>query len=262
MTFATDIQNVLIGFVALFPAINPIGNACALNPYFSGISREEQWLSHCVLLLIYLIDKPLYRKLVLKLFGLSVPLIRLAGRILICKIGWDFLFNNGGYLHKGSIIGSKEAILSRKLFYPISFPMMAGAGTISALFMLGSQSSMAGIWKYLLDSSVIVVSIIGVCITVLLSYSSANTLIHRFSRNNEIIINRIVAFLIFAVGLQIGLSMRFRKDFYMTITLKCRNKALYNKSLSKNRVTITFLSFLRGRSSRQGLHACQRFGHF
>jgi len=207
MTFATYIQNVLIGFIALFPVINPIGNAFALNPYFSGVSRRERkaMALRIALYCFYICVISLFTgSWILKLFGLSVPVIRLAGGLLICKIGWDFLFNDGGDVHKLSAAGSKEAILSQKLFYPISFPMTAGAGTISVLFMLGSQSSMVSIWEYFRDSSAIVFSIIGVCFTVFFSYSNANTLIHRLSKNNEMIINRIMAFLIFSVGLQIG----------------------------------------------------------
>ena len=207
MTLATYIQNVLIGFVALFPVMNPIGNAFALNPYFSGVSRIERrkMAFRIALYSFYICLITLFSgSWILKLFGLSVPVIRLAGGILICKIGWDFLFNDGGGVHHDRAAGGEEAILSQKLFYPISFPMTAGAGTISVLFMLGSQSSMVGLGGYLLDTSAIIISIIGVCLIVFFAYSNANSLIKRMGKSNEMMINRIMAFLIFAVGLQIG----------------------------------------------------------
>jgi multiple antibiotic resistance protein len=48
------------------------------------------------------------------------------------------------------------------------------------------------------------VSIIGICLLIFLFYLNTNRLISYIGSHNEVIINRIMAFLIFCVGLQIA----------------------------------------------------------
>src|ERR1700731_1325547 len=92
--FNTFIHLVFIGFVALFPVVNPIGSAFIVSPYFLNISRKERikfvkkitFYSFWLLAVTFLVGH-----WILDLFGLSIPVIQIAGGIMICKIGWEFL---------------------------------------------------------------------------------------------------------------------------------------------------------------------------
>jgi multiple antibiotic resistance protein len=210
--FNSFIHLVFIGFVALFPVVNPIGTAFILSPYFSDLSRKERikavarvtFYSFMICVVTLFIGH-----WILELFGLSIPIIQLAGGIMICKIGWEFLSSDEKEAPAASQADKVEQLekikqVENKLFYPITFPITAGAGTIAVLFTLSAQSADQDLSVYFVNMGALVVSIIGICLLIFLFYLNTNRLISYIGTHNEVIINRIMAFLIFCVGLQIA----------------------------------------------------------
>jgi multiple antibiotic resistance protein len=210
--FNAFIHLVFIGFVALFPVVNPIGTAFILSPYFSDLSRKERisavkritFYSFMICAVTLFIGH-----WILELFGLSIPIIQLAGGIMICKIGWEFLSSDT--TDAAPVVKTtdkmeleKIKLVENKLFYPITFPITAGAGTIAVLFTLSAQSADKDLSVYLVNMSALFISIIGVCLLIFIFYLNTNRLISYIGTHNEQIINRIMAFLIFCVGLQIA----------------------------------------------------------
>ncbi|HEY1872225.1 MAG TPA: MarC family protein, partial [Chitinophagaceae bacterium] len=92
--FYSFVHFVFVGFIALFPVVNPIGSAFIVSPYISELPQKNRKnaikritfyaFSLCLITL-------LAGHWILELFGLSIPIIQLAGGIMICKTGWDFL---------------------------------------------------------------------------------------------------------------------------------------------------------------------------
>jgi multiple antibiotic resistance protein len=128
---------------------------------------------------------------------------------MICKIGWDFL---KPIRQEDEVKEEKEDELNRdggienKLFYPITFPITTGAGTISVLFTLSAHGSSKNIMQYLIDTGDIVLAVIGICILIFICYVNANKLINYLGSQREKMVNSIMAFLIFCVGLQIAVA--------------------------------------------------------
>ena len=96
--------------------------------------------------------------------------------------------------------------LQDKLFYPITFPITTGAGTISVLFTLSAHSAATDVSQYLVNTSAILLAIIIICAMVRFFYLNTKTIIHYLGSNGEKIVNRLAAFLIFCVGLQIAVT--------------------------------------------------------
>ncbi|MBS1527015.1 MAG: MarC family protein [Bacteroidetes bacterium] len=206
----TFIHLALIGFVALFPVVNPLGTAFIISPYFSELSRKERLkavkkitfnaLALCAFTLFL-------GHWILQLFGLSIPIIQLAGGIMICKIGWESLAADNPDTKKEAETDESEIAdhsIENKLFYPITFPMTTGAGTIAVLFTLSAHGANKDMTLYLLNVAALLVSIIGICVLIFIFYLNTNRVIRYIGSHNEVIINRIMAFLIFCVGLQIA----------------------------------------------------------
>jgi multiple antibiotic resistance protein len=206
------IHHVFIGFIALFPVINPLGTAFIVSPYFTGLTDKERRnavkkvaLYSFILCLVVLLTG----HWILELFGLTVPIVQLGGGIVICKIGWDFLNSNEKDKKQVTIKKSNsmdDETIESKLFFPITFPITAGAGAISVLFTLSAHKSNSDFSVYLTNSSAIVLSIIGICIIMYISYFNANKLINYLGSQREKIVNSIMAFLIFCVGLEIAVT--------------------------------------------------------
>ncbi|MDP1621530.1 MAG: MarC family protein [Bacteroidales bacterium] len=206
------IHLVFIGLIALFPVVNPIGTAFMVNPYFSELTRKERirvvkriaFFAFCISALTLFTGH-----WILELFGLSVPVIQLAGGIMICKIGWEFLSSDKPAVTTATIPEKESnpmARLENKLFYPITFPMTTGAGTIAVLFTLSAHGEAKDLSQYLYNTGALLVSIIGICILIFIFYINADRLIKYLGSRNEIIVNRLMAFLIFCVGLQIAIG--------------------------------------------------------
>jgi multiple antibiotic resistance protein len=224
--FNTFIHLVFIGFVALFPVVNPIGSAFIVSPYFLDISREERikfvkkitFFSFSICAVTILVGH-----WILELFGLSIPVIQIAGGIMICKIGWEFLSSDNKQANEKNIADKKVDMepfseVENKLFYPITFPITTGAGTIAVLFTLSAQGANENFSVYLLNVGALLVSVIGICILIFIFYLNTNRLISYIGLNNEQIINRFMAFLIFCVGLQIatgGISNVIKSNFLL-----------------------------------------------
>lgn len=204
---------VFIGIITLFPVVNPIGTAFILNPYFNNLNRKERKnaVKKIALFSFAICTVTVFTgRWILELFGLSIPVIQLAGGILICKMGWEFL-SAGNNASENKVKSQHTDTMSEnniqdKLFYPITFPVTVGAGTISVLFTLGARSTHESIPDYLINTGALLLSIIVICILIYIFYLNTKTLIRFMGPKGENVVNRISAFLIFCVGLQIAVN--------------------------------------------------------
>ncbi len=209
------INLVFIGIIALFPVVNPVGSAFIISPFLAHLNKVEKRMAvGKITFYAFIICTVtlLVGHYILKLFGISIPVIQLAGGIMICKIGWEFLSSDAKKEDDPSTESDGEANLSAyhniegKLFYPITFPTTAGAGTISVLFTLSANSEAANTSDYYVNIAAILVSIVVICILIYIFYLNTETIIRYLGSTGETIVNRITAFLIFCVGLQIAVT--------------------------------------------------------
>jgi multiple antibiotic resistance protein len=211
--YESFIHLVFIGIIALFPVVNPIGSAFMVSPYFEHLTRGEKRkaVTQITFYAFLICTVSLFvGQWILRLFGISIPVVQLAGGIMICKMGWDFLSSDEKKTtaedldDKPNVSAYKH--LANKLFYPITFPATTGAGTISVLFTLTARPAEFGSNEYYMTIGAILLSILVMCAMIYFFYLNTKTIIHYLGENGENIVNRISAFLIFCVGLQIGLS--------------------------------------------------------
>lgn len=209
------IHLLFVGFVALFPVVNPIGTAFVVMPYFAHLDdagkrravRKIALYAFCVCIVALLAGQ-----WILKLFGLSVPVVQVAGGIMICKIGWEFLSSDkdeddgedaeaaGG----PALPARRRNGIDDKLFYPITFPVTTGAGTLSVLFTLSAQGADDRLGEYLINTGAIVLAIALMCVLVYVFYLNTRRIVRFLGSHGQRIFNRVVAFFIFCVGLQIA----------------------------------------------------------
>ena len=204
---------VFIGFVALFPVVNPVGTAFIVNPYFASLSRRERLTAvKKITFYAFLICTVtlLIGHWILELFGISIPIIQLAGGIMMCKIGWESLASDNEAVEKKPSTQTTDlnvehlSAIEGKLFFPITFPMTTGAGTIAVLFTLSANGADESFDNYMLNIGALLISVIGICILIFFFFANTKRLINYIGSSNEKIINRLMAFLIFCVGLQIA----------------------------------------------------------
>ena len=204
------INLVFIGIIALFPVINPIGSAFMVSLYFEKltIAEKKKAVSTIVLYSFFLCIISLFAgRYILELFGISVSVVRIAGGILICRMGWGFLESKEtSNITTHDNVHNGYSSIADKLFYPITFPTTTGAGTISVLFTLSAHANNSSGENYYLGLSAIIVSICIMCAMVYVCYLNSRRVIHMLGRTGEQVVKNISAFLIFCVGLEISFS--------------------------------------------------------
>ena len=212
-TFQTFTNLVFLSLIALFPVVNPIGASFIVSPYFSGLSkidRRNTVKKVAIYVLIFCSITLFVGHYILTLFGITVPVVQLAGGIMICKFGWEMLGakpSEGQVQHTEETDGmTKMSDLRNKLFYPIAFPMTVGAGTISVIFTLSAHTESVKIHNHLMNLGAIFVAILVMSLSVFLFYTNATRVVKFIGTRNEQIVNRVMAFLIFCVGLQIAIG--------------------------------------------------------
>jgi len=203
------LQLVFVGFISLFPAVNPVGSAFIVDPLLSGLSFPERKAAakrvafYCFLICLVSI---LIGSWVLELFGISIPIVQLAGGIMICRMGWQLLTS------EDAIKGTKETAqpdrkagdIDNILFYPVSFPMTTGAGTISVLLTLSAHGEDVDISKHIVKLVALAIAVLLICLLVYICYANTPRLIRRLGPRGEQIVNRLSAFLVFCIGMQIA----------------------------------------------------------
>src|ERR1700759_3305757 len=95
---ATMLQNFAHAFflvyAGLFPIVNPVGNApifLALTRYCSDNERHALALRVAVNGFFLLLGSLLVGSYVLEFFGITLPVLRVGGGLVVTMVGWELL---------------------------------------------------------------------------------------------------------------------------------------------------------------------------
>jgi multiple antibiotic resistance protein len=205
--FAKIVLSSLLVPLTLLPIINPVGNA----PIFMSLTRGSESLarqmSRQVALnsWIMLMLSMLVGTYVLKMFGISLEIVRLAGGMLVAATGWRLLHTEDDDAVRSAVADQTGEISKREVakrsFFPMSFPLTAGPGAIAASIALGTTSDPSPS-AYLAGG---VVAALGTSVTasiVYLCYRYASYVLARLGEIGTIVMMRLVAFILMCIGLQ------------------------------------------------------------
>ena len=186
--------------------VDPVGSAFIVDPLLSGLDLQERKRAAktiAIYCFIICMVSALIGSWVLRLFGISIPIVQLAGGILICRTGWQLLTGDDV---KSKVEAARPANRDNILFYPVAFPMTTGAGTISVILTLSAHEHEKNPFVLFRDLGAVFIAIFIMCLVIYICYANAPRLIHRLGTRGEQIVDRITAFLVFCIGMQIALS--------------------------------------------------------
>ena len=195
----------LLTFAALFPIINPIGNA----PIFLGLTQfrtdaERNALAARVARnsFFLLLASLVVGSHVLEFFGISLPIVRIGGGLVVAAFGWQLL--NEGVSVDGDTVAASPTPKPLDTFYPFTMPLTVGPGSISAAIALGSQRpSSANLSELLAVGAAAVAGLIAITATIYLCYRFAEGTVSRLGPSGTNVVVRLSAFILLCIGLQI-----------------------------------------------------------
>src|SRR5580698_8611610 len=137
-------------FSALLPLINPLGSALifltlvgpAPIPVYHSLARR---IAINTLLFFVIVD--LVGSTILRFFGISLPIVEVAGGLVIAAIAWSLLNQSSTdpspekmqaavQMQAGDIIKD----LRQKTFYPFTFPITVGPGCMVVTLTLAAHT--------------------------------------------------------------------------------------------------------------------------
>lgn len=201
-------QFFALSFSALFPLINPIGSALvflgmvgvAPGKVYKTLARKI-----AVSTALFLLVMDVGGAAVLKVFGISLPVVQLAGGLVVAAMGWNLLNQKEATGSEGAgLVAADVASLQRKIFYPFTFPVTAGPGTLVVILTLSAHAS-RGAWLDILFMQLgVLAGVALICIAVFLAYAYAPKLTAKVSPNTAHGILRVIAFVLLCIGVQIA----------------------------------------------------------
>lgn len=192
-----------LAFLALFPILNPPAMAPIFLDMTGTLADDERHR------LAWLIGKNTFMLLfsvlvaggwLLKIFGISVPVIRIAGGLLLFNTAWQML-NNAPKFSQAEHEELKGRMTS-KAFFPMTMPVTAGPGSIAVTLTLVPAGSLlsSGTWvKFAGDAAGIALA----ALSVFFFYRYSENLLRRMGRAGAQTISKISAFILLAIGVQI-----------------------------------------------------------
>lgn len=194
--------------VTLLPIINPLSTA----PVFVATVGADQQLSQRLARQVAInswfvvVVSILVGTYVLALFGISLPVVRLGGGLLVASTAWRMLHRtDDDDVHAAAAAKTSEmsyAEVVRRSFFPITFPLTTGPGTIAASIALGAQIPSTPI-LYLAGAIVAAAGAALVSIVLYLIFRNSAKVLAWLGEVGMLVMTRLMAFILLCIGIQI-----------------------------------------------------------
>jgi multiple antibiotic resistance protein len=206
---------LVLSFSALLPLINPIGSALIfLGLVGSAPIEVYRKLARRVAIntVLFLIVFEIVGDALLRFFGISLPIVQVAGGIVISAIAWSLLNQQSTDPSSEKMQGAAQVQadgvaagkLMQKSFYPFTFPITAGPGCIVVTLTLTAHIPQRPFTHSLLAHAGLMIAIVLLSATIYLCYAYAPVIASHISPSTAHGILRVIAFILLCIGVQIA----------------------------------------------------------
>jgi multiple antibiotic resistance protein len=197
------VQGILLAAAALIPIVNPLGTA----PLFLALTQDLTDAERAVLArkvatngFVILVIAIFAGDYVLDFFGVSVPVLQIAGGLVVASLGFRLLHDSGvdpepRPTQDGTPLGAKA-------FYPLTLPLTVGPGAISVAVTLGANFPSTP-QPFVYDAVSAVIGALVVCVLTYFCFAFSEKLQHTLGATGLAVVMRLSAFILLCIGVQI-----------------------------------------------------------
>ena len=202
-------RTFLLAFTAFFSIVNPLSSAFIFFGATQGLDpKMRKQVSRWVAIYSFaIVAFSLYvGAYVLSFFGITLPVLRVAGGVIISMSGWRMLTApdvTEQRRSEGPSALPAHVPASRLAFYPLTMPLTTGPGTISVAISIGANRPngfgfglLQFVWQTLLAAFLL-------SLLIFVSYRHSARLARAVGLTGTTIVVRLSAFLLFCIGIQI-----------------------------------------------------------
>ena len=204
----------LIAFSVLLPLINPLGSALV----FLGLVGDAptsvfRCLARRIAInnIIFLAIIELLGATILNFFGISLPIVQLSGGIVVAAMGWGVLNERSAGANsrnKAEETGQQNqpdtTHLEEGVFFPFTFPITSGPGTLVGLLTLTAHISNPVLIQNVLGHLGVFLAVVVISVLCYFCYAYAPRITKAIPPSTAHGILRVVAFILLCIGAQIA----------------------------------------------------------
>ena len=198
-----------LAFSALLPVVNPLGSALVLlglvgtapDSVYRNLARQVAVRTTLFVLVVELVGTAL-----LTYVGSSLPVVQLAGGLVLAAMGWNLLNQQQVRPNPNAAVVTDpdDGALEEKVFYPLTFPVTVDPGCIVVMLTLSAHASVKNMSANVISHSAILAAVVVLSFIVFISYAYAPRITERISPQTAHGILRIIAFVLLCIGVQIS----------------------------------------------------------
>lgn len=197
-------KTTLLIVASLFPIINPPAVGFIVLGMMPNASKQERAeLARCITInsVIMLTMSLLLGAYVLEFFGISEPVLHVAGGFIVAMAGWRLLQSNDEKKEQDPSEENGTHALRLRAFYPLTLPLTVGPGAIAVAIALGSSSPERGPLPVHVAGVAVGLLVLSVSIYVCVRFAcQAKRVLGDVGTQ---VLMRLFAFVIFCIGVQI-----------------------------------------------------------
>jgi multiple antibiotic resistance protein len=202
------LSSFLLIYAGLFPIVNPIGSA----PIFLEMTRhcteeERHALARRVAIngFFLLLGALLVGSHVLEFFGITVPIVRVAGGLVVTALGWKLLQADAEPVDGSGAGAAGRTLMPTAAFYPLTMPLTVGPGSIAVAVTYGSRrpEDLSHLAEFALLAGGAVAGVLALAATVYICYRSADRIFGYLGENGTNVLVRLSAFILLCIGIEI-----------------------------------------------------------
>jgi len=198
----------LLTFAGLFPIVNPLESA----PFFLGLTAglptaERRVLARKAAIngFLLLIGAMVLGPWLLEVFGIQLPVVRIAGGLVVTALGWKLL--SAEQLAEHAVDSGPPGAPPRKVgsFYPLTMPLTVGPGSMSVAITIGSRKAagLPPISQLAEHATGAVLGVIAIGLSIYLAYRFAETIGRLLGATGLEVLVRLSAFILMCIGIEI-----------------------------------------------------------
>ena len=200
-------ETFLLVLAALFPVVNPPGAALvflSMTKRASVATRRTLARRVAVNSFFVMAASLLAGAFVLKIYGISVPVLRVAGGLIVAVSGWKLLNEGSTKTLEETPTAERKADYTGHAFYPLTLPLTTGPGTIAVMVSLGL--SRAAYSDYAQDLSFVLSGLLATVViaaAIYVCFAFSDWVERVLGHAGTDIAVRLSAFILFCLGVQI-----------------------------------------------------------
>ncbi len=204
---AEDVRHFLTALLlvvgSLLPIVNPVGSAPMFLVMTHGAdlaTRQTLALKIAINTFLLIIGSLIFGAYVLKVFGLSVPVVQVAGGAVLCALGWNLLNQDSPAPSPDDKIDTGAVFM--RAFYPLTLPLTVDPGAISVAITVGANHA-HGVERMIIGFAAGVTGTALISICVWLAYRYAQRVALWLGHTRMMVVLRLSAFIVLCIGVEI-----------------------------------------------------------